>query len=591
MKNLKILILDICYCIKLAWKTSKLYTVIRLLGSLIAPISAILLAFILKQILDILSISSSEQKSIQLLLILMAISMLITIINKVVNKMVLYCATIHNDIIQNNISLSIFEDAMTSDLCIYDSPKYYDKFTAMRNDTFALSNIMWSTLECISALFTYISTFCILFKYNLLSAIILTIVTVPSAIANQHYTKKIYENDLAQVKRERQKNYIFFLGTTKEYAQDIRCFNISKLLKQKYNALWSKIFNSKKALSKTRSIVTGILSLIPEFVITILSFLFAIKVINKNYTIGDYSFYTGLIAQVFSSIMLLINYAMNVYDNRLKIENMKKYKNFSRHKVISGKKSILKVNCIEFCNVTFSYPDTDNIVLDDVSFKLNDKDKVAFVGTNGAGKSTIVKLLLRLYDVTSGEILINDINIKKYDIVELRQCFGVYFQNMLNFGFTLRENICLSEDSSVDVDTRVENILHLCDSTDILQKYTLNTYLTRAFSEDGVALSVGQNQKVALARAIYSKSSVVILDEPSSSLDPEAEHKIFEHLESVCDDKLTLLISHKLANVYLANRIIVIENGKIIEQGSHKELIKNAGRYAELYRYQAQRFQ
>lgn len=300
-----------------------------------------------------------------------------------------------------------------------------------------------------------------------------------------------------------------------------------------------------------------------------------------------------MMAQILSSMTVFATHMVTVYDNKLKVENMNAFTSKFNRTIVSGERPIRQIEQIEFQDVCFQYPGTSALILDHVSFTIKNKKTVVLVGKNGSGKSTLIKLLLRLYDVTSGTILVNGEDIRSYRLEDLHRCFGIYFQNAPNFSFTIRENIVLNDDDDKNAASRIRDLLLACAGEDIVQAChgDMDTYLTRIFSDKGIELSEGQHQKVAIVRALYHDASCLILDEPSSALDPEAEHRIFESLHQVAKDKLTLLTSHRFSNIDLADRIILLEDGRILEDGTRDELLAQKGsRFAELYEYQAQKF-
>lgn len=591
LRNLSELQKAVFCCLKLAWQSSKGYTLLRLAGNFLIPVFTIVASYITKLILDLLTAGGSGIEGQILFLLLSAL--LISLIINFLRRFTQYTQTIHNSIIQNHISLSLLDDAISADLSLFDNAQFYDKFTAVQRDSYSLSSVLWSVLDCISATFSLASTFVILAQQNIWYAIIITVLVIPQAIANPYYTRKIYYNDLEQINNERKKNYILSVCTSKYYAQEIRCWNLGQSLKAKYQFLWEVVLRARKKLSFQQTISVFLLSLLPEAAVCVISFLIALRVINGSLSIGDYSFYTGMMAQILSSMTVFATHMVTVYDNKLKVENMNAFTSKFNRTIVSGAKPIQQIEQIEFRDVCFQYPGTSALILDHVSFTIKNKETVVLVGKNGSGKSTLIKLLLRLYDVTSGTILVNGEDIRSYRLEDLHRCFGIYFQNAPNFSFTIRENIVLNDDDDKNAASRIRDLLLACAGEDIVQAChgDMDTYLTRIFSDKGIELSEGQHQKVAIIRALYHDASCLVLDEPSSALDPEAEHRIFESLHQVAKEKLTLLTSHRFSNIDLADRIILLENGRILEDGTRDELLAQKGsRFAELYEYQAQKF-
>lgn len=590
---MKSFLTSIRYCILLSWQTSRIYTIIRLLVNLVYPLYSLITAYLVKNILDLLTSKRDPDEKFYILIILTLIIFLMSAINTSSEKLNQYTTRLHDEMILNNISLSMMEKAMDSDIELYDNQDFYDKFNKMQYDSYSMSGILWNSLSCISGFFSLICVLTALFNSNPIYAFAIIIVSIPAAIFEQRCTKQIYQNDLEQVKNQRQRHYYNIIATTKSFAQELRYRHLSDYIKNKYMSLSNTIFFSKKKLIKRKTWVSALLSILPEVSITGISIHIIYKVIHSIYTIGDYTLYRSLVSQVYSNIILLTMNAMSLYDNKLKIDNMLKLDVLTVRRIKSGSREINAVKTIEFKNVSFQYPDTTKIVLDDVSFKVGLHEKVALVGLNGSGKTTIIKLLLRLYDVTAGEILINNKDIREFQIEKLHRCYNVYFQNAPNFAFTLRENVILNEEVNENSDCKIKEILKACEALDILNSTgdNLDTYITKEFSDKGVELSAGQHQKLAIARSIYRNASAYILDEPSSSLDPEAESRIFEKLEKVCYNKLAIFTSHRLTNVHLADRIIVLEKGKVVEQGTQKELLAHPKRFAALFQYQAQKFQ
>lgn len=247
---------------------------------------------------------------------------------------------------------------------------------------------------------------------------------------------------------------------------------------------------------------------------------------------------------------------------------------------------------IEFCGVSFRYPNSEEYVLRDCSFTINPHEKVGLIGVNGAGKSTIVKLMFRLYDPQEGQILLDGVDIKEYDIYAVRRIFGVLFQDYVTYSLPLREIIALPDFDERFNDEKLRRACDISGASEIIKDWErgFDSVLGRNYEDNGKDLSGGQWQTVGLARAYFKDSEYMVLDEPSAALDPISEDRIFEQLYHLSEGKSSVTISHRLSNTTLADKILVIEDGHIIEEGSHRELLMKNGRYAQLFNLQAEKY-
>jgi ABC-type multidrug transport system fused ATPase/permease subunit len=522
------------------------------------------------------------------LFVLFGIILIISILQMICGKLMQYCQLMHDNIINNEISLMLMDRALTIDLEYFDNPNYYDKLLSVTRDSTSFATVLWNALSLISACISFLSAFCLLSRESLLYGIVLALISIPSAIASAKYTKLLYNLSLDQIKAEREKNYYKSLSLDKRYAQDIRLFNLKEYLRGKYTLLWNELFNKQRNMTRKRTLLTSVLDCLPELSIIIIGLHVAFKIVDGTLTIGDYTLYTGLTGQLLTAVLTLSLSITQLYDNKLRITNLRTLDQFRNHIIDNGILNLSRIDTIEFNHVSFSYPGSQSLALDDVNFTLYRNEKVAFVGLNGSGKSTVIKLLLRMYDLDIGSIRINGIDIREYRISDLRSNFSVYFQEMQNYSFSLRENVRIGDINNTCDDKVILNAFRNSYCEDIIDKVPngLDTSLTKLFNENGIELSLGQHQKIALARALYRRHTAIVLDEPSSGLDPKAEYNIFKSLSFLTDEKMTIFTSHRLSNVSLADRIIVLEYGKIIEDGTQEQLIKNQNRYAELFHYQ-----
>lgn len=456
-------------------------------------------------------------------------------------------------------------------------------------DSSAIVQVMWNALSCVSAALSFVGAFLVMCRANPLYGVALTAAAIPSSVAAARYTKSLYRLSIEQIKGERKKSYYQSVALDRSYAQDMRLFDAGTLLKARYRRLWEEFFTRHQDLTRRRALLTMLTDCLPELTATAIAADVAFRILDGGSTVGDYALYSGLVGQILAAVSRLSLSAMQIYDNRLRIANLQTLDKFENRVSDDGDLSLSRIDSIEYDHVCFTYPGTRTRALEDLSFALRREEKVAIVGLNGSGKSTLIKLLLRMYDPECGTIRINGIDIKEYRLSGLRANFSVYFQEMRNYCFTLRENLTISDgDRSDEVDSAAAAALRDGSCEDILEKASkgLDTSLTRLFETDGIELSAGQHQKLAIARTFFRRHTALILDEPSSNLDPKAEHDIFESFGTLARGKMTIFTSQRLSNVFLADRILVLEKGRLVEDGTQEQLLKSKQRYAELFQYQ-----
>ena len=580
------------WCLSLAWNTSKFYTIARILTEALLPVLTIGVAFAGRYIINILAGQATFSNNQQVLILLLIGILIIGLSRQGLQKLTQYCQAMHEDVLGAKISLLMMGKALSADLEYFDNPAYHDKLTSANRDSYVVSHVIWNVLGSVSLVISFLMAFIVLGQASFLYGVIMLMAAIPSSIVSAKYTKLLYRLSLDQVNEQRQMDYYQAIATDRIYAQDLRLFWAGDGLKDRYRRIWGNLFTVRRDMTRKRTAFTGLLECLPEIAVGVIAIDIALRVMAGNATVGDYSLFTGLVGQLWATTSSLSFSLMNIYDNKMKIENFQSIETFKNRVVDKGKKQLKSVESIEFEDVRFTYPGTKVLALNDICIHFKKKEKVALVGLNGSGKSTLIKLLLRMYDPDKGQIRINGTDIRDYTLSSLRKNFSVYFQDMQNYSFTLRENFTIADEEQCNIDENIKQALNAADCEDILASAThkLDTNLTRFFADDGIELSGGQHQKLAFARALFRRHTALILDEPSSNLDPRTERNIFESLKQSVDGKMMIFTSHRLSNVFLADRIVVLDKGRVVEDGTQQELLKNKQQYAELFKYQQDKY-
>ncbi len=580
---------------KISWKASKTCFLFRIFTQLISGVRNALLLYISKEIID--TLTSTDYLSMDLKLkhtfILVLVSFLVEVILDLIQRLDDIVSGIHKERIHYIVEIGMIEKTFELDLAYFDTPKFYDNLQNAGNDSMALESLAWLSVDIIRNCTQLISAIAILSILNWFLPIFLILLSIPSIIQDKNFTKFIYNWNRRQVPEVRKLNYLRNISLDRLFAKDFRIFGLHNEVINKYRTIWEKWFYEKKMITIKKGLIAAFLSILPKVGSIAVSVYVIFGIVNNRFTIGDFTFFSGGVSQMIGCVYMIISTISRLYDNEIRISNYKEFLAF-KPSIISGKNNAPEtINEVEFCNVSFRYPGSDNYILKNINLKLSLNGKIAIVGMNGAGKSTLIKLLLRLYDPTEGHILADGIDINTYSDEQYRRKFGVMFQEFTKYAFTIKDNITLSEIQNKDDYERLNYACRFSEINEMLQKLdcNLDSFLTRQFEENGVELSGGEWQKVMIARAFFRHSQMMILDEPTSALDPEAESNFFRYIAELCSDKGIVYISHRLSNVTMADKIFVIENGSVIEQGSHAELMKMMGRYSYLFNLQAEKYQ
>ncbi len=504
---------------------------------------------------------------------------------------------ISGELVTNHIKLKILNKTKEVDMSSFDMPEFYEKLeNASREAGMRPISIMQSVFGIISSVISLVSFVVILASVSPLAPVAIIIFSIPAALISFIYRKKNFEYMRRRSKDRRQMQYYSDLMTNKDMAKEIRMFNLSDTFINCYKDTFSRYFYGIKKLIYQESGWSLGVSLASSGVNCALFLHIAKKVFDGSIQVGDYTLYTGALNSIAQGIAGLISTFSMIYEGTLFIDNMIYFMKEERHikpsvdEPLHVKRGI--AHRIEFRNVWFTYPQSDHPVIKNVNLTIREGETAVLVGLNGAGKTTLIKLLTRLYDPTEGVILLDGEDIKKYDVGELYDMYGIIFQDFGKYAFTAGENIMFGQVDRGYDEAGIKEAAVNADADTFISKLKngYNTSLMKYFEPDGTELSIGQWQKLSIARAFYARSDFMILDEPTASLDAIAEQEIFNQFERLREGKTTLFVSHRLSSATTASKIFVIENGELVEEGTHAELMALGGKYFNLFSTQAKRY-
>jgi ATP-binding cassette subfamily B protein len=500
--------------------------------------------------------------------------------------------------VSTKVQLLILEKANTLDLEFFENPEFYDKLrTAAEEANYKPVSMISQTFDLGRTIITLCSMLFLLLQLAWWLALVAVIVPIPSFIASTRYGWMGYQRMRRQSPERRQMYYFNRVISVDDFCKEVKLFNLGDFFIGRYRALAEKFYEENKGILIRRYLAGFFWTALTVAANSGIYLYVALQAVARRITLGGLTLYTQSAIQTGQSFQGVLDGISSMYENNLFVNTLFEFLEY-QPKIVSPENphpvepaAGTKGLDIEFRNVSFTYPDKEEPALKNASFTIRAGEAIALVGRNGAGKTTLVKLLTRLYDPDEGEILIGGRNIKDYDLKELREQVGVIFQDYVNYYMSARENIGVGRIAEVENTELVKSAARKSGANAVIERLDdgYETMLGRWFNE-GAQLSGGEWQKVALARAFMRDARILILDEPTSSLDAQAEYEVFSHFRALTEGKTAIFISHRFSTVRLADRIFVIENGTIIENGSHKQLMELDGRYAELFNLQAEAY-
>lgn len=502
-----------------------------------------------------------------------------------------FCDALLADKFTRYMSVRIMNHASHLDLSSYEDPVFYDKLERARVQSVDRIGMIQAMGRLIQQAITAITLSAGIFLFSPWLLLVLIVCTVPAFIGESHFALVGYSMSFRQTPVRRQLDYLRILGASKESAKELKLFGLSPFLTGRYEKLSDGIYEENVALAKRRFGASSVLSLI-SISGYYLCYAYALfETVNGHISIGKLTFLAGAISGASGNIQSIFSTFSSIADQALFLTDLLEF--FAVRPVVSSKPNALPGprpvrQGFEFDSVSFLYPGTARKVLDNLNFRLAPGERIALVGENGQGKTTIVKLLTRLYDPSSGRILLDGIDLREYDVEDLCRQIGVIFQDFMRYEMTATENIAMGRIEELDNAQKIDHAARKSLASEVIGRLP-NGYsqlLGRRF-EGGVDLSGGEWQKMALARAYLRDAQLLILDEPTASLDARSEYEVFQRFTELTEGKMALLISHRFSTVRMADNILVLENGRIKEHGSHEQLMALGGRYSEMFELQA----
>lgn len=495
------------------------------------------------------------------------------------------------------INSRIIRKALSLDLSHFENAEYYDKLqNARREADFRGLEILNDGFFLIQNLITLLSFAALLLRFSPWLAIILFVATIPAFIAQSSLAELSFRVLSWRAPESRKLQYLEHLLTNSDAVKEVKLFGLGEPLLGRYADLFWKFLREDQAIAQKRSAASfgwGLLATLSYYG----AYAWIVyNAVGSTITLGDMTLYLGIFRSSQSTFEAILLGFASLYENGLFMSNLFTFLDLESQMVVASvpratPRDAFAKRGIEFEHVSFKYPGQKDWALRDVSLTINPREKIALVGPNGAGKTTLIKLLTRLYDPTEGAICLDGVDLREYDIKKLRQRIGVIFQDFVRYYLAAAENVGFGQIEAIDDRERIIAAAEKSGADALIAQLPqgYETTLGRWFSE-GRDLSGGEWQKIALARAFMRDCELLVLDEPTAALDAENEFKVFQQFRELTVDKMAVLISHRFSTVRMADRIFVIDDGRITEQGTHAALLAANGTYARLFTLQAESY-
>lgn len=578
--------------LRMVWETSPILSLCTLVLRIISALFPLATLWVSKMIIDLvvraIRHEHIDRSFVWKLLLLEAV---IAITSDTTGRIVSLVDSLLGDRFTNQVNIRLMEHANSLDLESFEDPVFYDKMERARRQTTSRLGMLASLAGMAQQLLTLLSLLSVVIVFSPWLLLLLIAATVPVFFGETRFAMLNYSMLYRSTPERRELDYLRYLGASNASAKEIKIFGLGNYLVNRSRALFERFYAENRHLAVKRAIDGSLLNLIPTGAYYSAYALILLRALTGVLSVGDLTLVTGAFSRSRSIMDTLVSGLVGISEQALFVKDLFEF--YETNPTIKSRPDALPAprpirGGFEFSNVSFSYAGAERRVLDNVSFRFYPGERIALVGENGAGKTTLVKLLARLYDPTEGRILLDGVDLRDYDVDQLRQEIGVIFQDYMRYDMLASENIGVGRIERLSDQERIrasaEKSLAAAVVNALPDQY--GQMLGRRF-EKGVDLSTGQWQKIGLARAYMRDAQILILDEPTASLDARAEFEVYQRFADLTEGKMAVLISHRFSTVRMADRILVLEGGRIAEQGSHQQLLAMGGKYAELFEMQA----
>lgn len=586
--------------LEIVWSTSAALTIVMAISTLVSGVLPAAIASVGGLFVD--AVASALQQTGEVaeqaqsdLLFYVFLELGLVVIMTGAQKLNTVCQSILRVLLGNKVNVMILEKALTLELAHFEDAEYYDKLVRARREASSRPlSLVIKTFDLMRDVISLIAIGIFLFQFSVWAVALLAIAGVPAFVAEAKFSGEAFRIHRRRSAERRMQIYLEMVLTREDGVKEVKLLQLGKLFLQRYVDIFRNIYKEDRNLVLRRGLWGYVLGLLASGAFYFAYGWVGFAAIAGAITIGQMTMYIAQFRLGQNAVTNSLTAVNGMYEDNLYLSNLTEY---LEHKIPeqTGNKTIgpNPEDGIRFEEVTFVYPDSEKPALNNVSLHIKPGESLAIVGENGSGKTTLIKLLTRLYTPVSGRIFLEGLELKKWDIEALRKKIGVIFQDFAHYQLIVGENIGIGDVDEIEQEPRIEEAAQK-GMADVFVKDLPQGYKTQlgTWFKDGKELSGGQWQKIALSRAFMrSKADILILDEPTAAIDARAEAEIFNHFRDLTANKISIIISHRFSTVRMADHIIVLEQGKIQEEGSHTDLLGNGGQYATLFNLQAQGYQ